>query len=89
MEAILRYCPLHLLDDALAAGWELVADFQDCHHGAYSAGLVEWRRDEPVGCWPPIAQGCMTVKTLDQMIGSLSPERREKIAERTKQLITE
>jgi transcriptional regulator with XRE-family HTH domain len=31
----------------------------------------------------------MTVKTLDQMIGSLSPERREKIAERTKQLIAE
>jgi transcriptional regulator with XRE-family HTH domain len=31
----------------------------------------------------------MTVKTLDQMIGSLSPQRREKIAERTKQLIAE
>jgi transcriptional regulator with XRE-family HTH domain len=29
------------------------------------------------------------MKTLDQMIGSLSPERREKIAERTKQLIAE
>lgn len=27
------------------------------------------------------------MKTLDQMIGSMSPERREKIAERTKQLI--
>jgi transcriptional regulator with XRE-family HTH domain len=31
----------------------------------------------------------MTVKTLDQMLGNLSPERREKIAERTKQLIAE
>ena len=31
----------------------------------------------------------ITVKTLDQMIGNLSPERREKIAERTKQLISE
>src|ERR1700690_1536319 len=31
----------------------------------------------------------MTVKTLDQMIGSLSPARREKIAARTKQLIAE
>ena len=29
------------------------------------------------------------MKTLDQMIGSLSPERREKVAERTKQLIAE
>lgn len=31
----------------------------------------------------------ITVKTLDQMIGSLSPKRREKIANRTKQLIAE
>ncbi len=31
----------------------------------------------------------ITVKTLDQMIGSLSPTRREKIANRTKQLIAE
>jgi transcriptional regulator with XRE-family HTH domain len=29
------------------------------------------------------------MKTLDQMIGNLSPERRKKIAERTKQLIAE
>jgi transcriptional regulator with XRE-family HTH domain len=29
------------------------------------------------------------MKTLDQMIGDLSPERREKIAARTKQLIAE
>lgn len=39
-------------------GWELVADFDDCHHGRYSRGII--RKMEPERCpacseeWEPL-----------------------------------
>lgn len=27
-------------------GWELVADFDDCHHGRYSQGIIRKVRDD-------------------------------------------
>lgn len=28
-------------------GWELVADFNDCHHGRYSQGIIKKIEPEP------------------------------------------
>lgn len=48
---LIRYCPRALYDAAIALGWQLWADFDDCHHGAYSAGFVIWMHDRPAP-WP-------------------------------------
>ena len=51
----IRYCPRALLDAVLASGWRLWADFDDTHHGAYSAGFVEWPHDREAK-WPPAVE---------------------------------
>jgi len=48
-----RYCRREHLAAALAEGWTHVADFDDVHHGAYCAGLVEWAHDGEAPAWPP------------------------------------
>jgi hypothetical protein len=51
MTRLIRYCPHAPLEAALALGWRLVADLDDTHHGAYTAGLDEWTGPEPAP-WP-------------------------------------
>ena len=37
--------------EEIPQGWELVADFDDCHHGRYSQGLIKKIDDpEPSRC---------------------------------------
>jgi len=47
----------------IPSGWELVADFGDCHHGVYPLGIIKLIESEPNPC--PFGCGELDYKTHD------------------------